>query len=153
MKKVISSQPRTTDAQWRIFSLKPQTFGLGQTNRADKFWGFRLNYQHPFWYCESLVHVFHYSTIVSTKTKPLYPHPKYLFGIGIWIWIWTAKNQGLSLRVSVVRVLSLQSYGKKSHSSQAQGIRFKTSWNHFWIRILIHKNIFSFYSSYEKEKS
>ena len=20
------------------------------------------------------------------KTKPLYPHPKYLFGIGIWVW-------------------------------------------------------------------
>ena len=33
------------------------------------------------------------------KTKPLYPLPKYLFGIGIliWIWIWAAKN-----RVSVV---------------------------------------------------
>ena len=35
------------------------------------------------------------------KTKPLYPHPKNLFGIGILIW--AAKNQGFSLRVSVVR--------------------------------------------------
>ena len=66
---------------------KSQTFGLGQTNWADKFWGifryFRPNYQQPFWYSESLVHVFHYSTIISTKNmKPLYPHPKYTFGIG-----------------------------------------------------------------------
>ena len=35
------------------------------------------------------------------KTKSLYPNPKYLFGIGIGIW--AAKNQGFSLRVSVVR--------------------------------------------------
>ena len=26
-------------------------------------WNFQLNYQHPFWYSESLVRVFHYSTI------------------------------------------------------------------------------------------
>ena len=61
---------------------------------------FRPNYQHPFWYSESLVHVFQKSTIISTKTKPLYPHPKYFFGIGISIC--AAKNQGFSLRVSVV---------------------------------------------------
>ena len=35
------------------------------------------------------------------KPKPLYPHPKYLFGIGIQIW--AAKNLEVSLRVSVVR--------------------------------------------------
>ena len=28
---------------------------------------FRPNYQHSFWYSESLVHVFHYSTFISTK--------------------------------------------------------------------------------------
>ena len=28
---------------------------------------FRPNYQHLFWYSESLAHVFHYSTIVSTS--------------------------------------------------------------------------------------
>jgi hypothetical protein len=27
------------DAQWSLFSSKYQTFGLGQTNWADKFWG------------------------------------------------------------------------------------------------------------------
>jgi hypothetical protein len=36
----------------------------------------------PFWYSESLGYVFHYSTIISKKTKPSYPHPKCLFGIG-----------------------------------------------------------------------
>ena len=30
---------RTTDAQWSLFSMKSRTFGLGQTNWADKFWG------------------------------------------------------------------------------------------------------------------
>ena len=35
---------------------------------------FPPNYQYPFWYSEFLVHVFHYSTIISTNK--LYPHPK-----------------------------------------------------------------------------
>ena len=30
---------RTTDAQWSLFSLKFQTFRLGQTIWADNFWG------------------------------------------------------------------------------------------------------------------
>ena len=64
---------------------------------------FQPNYQHPLLYSESLVHVFHYSNIFLQKTKPLYPHPEYLFGIGIWIW--AAKNKGFSLRASVVRAL------------------------------------------------
>jgi hypothetical protein len=56
------------------FSLKSRTFGLGQTNWADKFWGIWgifsrtvSNCKHPFWYSESLVHVFHYSIIIFTK--------------------------------------------------------------------------------------
>ena len=56
---------RTTDDQWNLFSLKSRTFGLWQTNWADKFcWP---NYQRPFWYNESHVQVFHYSTIISTR--------------------------------------------------------------------------------------
>ena len=31
--------PRSTDFQWSLFSSKSQTFGLGQTIWADKFWG------------------------------------------------------------------------------------------------------------------
>ena len=31
-------KPRTTDAQWSLFSSKYQTFGLGQKIWADKFW-------------------------------------------------------------------------------------------------------------------
>ena len=62
------------------------------------------DYQHPFCYCKFLVHVYHYSTIISTKkTKPLYPTPKYLFGSGIWML--AAKNLRFSLRVSVVLVV------------------------------------------------
>jgi hypothetical protein len=56
---------------------------------ADKFWGIWGIFGQTI-SSESLVHVFHYSSIISTKTKPLYPHPKYLFGIGILIW--AAKN-------------------------------------------------------------
>ena len=41
-------------------------------NKSDKWLlghlGNWLDYQHQFWYCESLVHVFHYSTTISTKT-------------------------------------------------------------------------------------
>ena len=37
------------------------------------------------------------------KTEPLYPHPKYLFGI--LILIWAAKDLGFSHRVSVIREL------------------------------------------------
>jgi hypothetical protein len=35
---------------------------------------FQSNYQHPFWYFESLVHIFHYSAIISTKKLSLYFH-------------------------------------------------------------------------------
>ena len=64
---------------------------LREDKEPDKFWGiwgiFRPNYQNPFWDSETLVLVFHYSTIISTKKLSLYNlHPKYLFGIGIWIW-------------------------------------------------------------------
>ena len=36
---LLLSDARTTDAQWSLFSSKSQTFGLRQTNWADKFWG------------------------------------------------------------------------------------------------------------------
>ena len=65
----------TTEAQWSLFTLKSRTFGLGKTNWADKFWsiwGFfgrtiSTHFGIYFWYSKSLVHVFHYSTIISTK--------------------------------------------------------------------------------------
>ena len=88
---------RTTDAQWSLFSLKSRIFGLGQTNWADKFWGISGIFgqtisTHFGTVSETLVHVFHHSTIISTKNKLLYPHPKYVIGFGIGIWIWAAKN-------------------------------------------------------------
>ena len=36
---------------------------------------FRQNYQHPFWYSESII-----QPLFLQKTKPLYPHPQ------IFIW-------------------------------------------------------------------
>ena len=89
-------EPRTTNVQWSLFSLKSRTFGLGQTNWADKFWGV--------WGIFSQTNSTHFGTVSPLsmfsiiqplflqKTKPLYPQPKYLFGIRIWIWIWVAKN-------------------------------------------------------------
>ena len=39
-------------------------------------------YQHPFWYYD-LSMFFINQPLFLQKTKPLYPNPKYLFGIGI----------------------------------------------------------------------
>ena len=82
-------QAQTTDAQRSLFSLKSRTFGLGQTNWADKFWGL--------WGIFGQTISTHFGTVIVSplsmfsiiqplflqKTKSLYPHPKYLFGIGI----------------------------------------------------------------------
>ena len=46
-------------------------------------------------------------TLFLQKTKPLYPHLKYLIGI----WIWAAKNEGFSLCVSIVRAVSAVKQG------------------------------------------
>ena len=88
--------PRTRDAQWRLFSSKFQTFGLGQTFWADKFggiWGIFVQIL-VLWVpcpCFPLIMDFFISRSPCInqpwflqKTKLLYPHPKYLFGIGIW---------------------------------------------------------------------
>ena len=55
----------------KAFFLKIPNFWAWADKFGRKFWGylgyFRPNCQHPFWYSESLVHVFYYSTIGSTK--------------------------------------------------------------------------------------
>ena len=79
------------------FTSKSQTFGLGQTILADKFW--------DIWGI--------FSQLISTQlgtvsplsmfsiNQPLFfTNPTYLFGIGICIW--AAKNLGFSHRVYVV---------------------------------------------------
>ena len=43
---------------------------------------FRPNNQHPFGYRESHVHVFHYSTIISTKNQA------FISTLQIFIWDW-----------------------------------------------------------------
>ena len=69
------------------FSSKSQTFGLGQTIWADKFWGI--------WSIFGQFIITHFGTmsplsmfsinepLFLQRTKPLYPNLKYLFGIGI----------------------------------------------------------------------
>jgi hypothetical protein len=42
---------------------------------------FLPNYQRPFWYSEYMFSII--QTLFLQKTKPLYPHPKYSFGVGI----------------------------------------------------------------------
>ena len=92
--KVLLMQTRTTDTQWSIFTSKSQFFELGQTIWADKFWAI--------WGIFGRTISTHFGTVsplsifpinqqlLQQKTKPLYPNPKYLFGIGIWIKV--AKN-------------------------------------------------------------
>jgi hypothetical protein len=67
-----------------FFSWISGTFGLGQTNWADKFWGiFGQTISTHFGTASSLSMFFIIQPLFLQKTKPLYPHPKYLFGIGI----------------------------------------------------------------------
>jgi hypothetical protein len=74
---------------------------LGQTNWADRFWGvwgiFSQTISTHFGSVSNLSMFSIIQPLFLQKTKPLYPHPKYLFGIGILIW--TAKNLGFSLCV------------------------------------------------------
>ena len=84
-----SFETRTTDAQWGLFFIEIQNFWawadklVGQINFGH-LWYFRPNYQHPFWYSKSLVHVYHYSTIISKKNEA--------FNYERGIWVWAAKN-------------------------------------------------------------
>ena len=71
--QALCSQSWTTDTLCRLFSLKSQTFGLGQTNWADKSWGIWRVLGQTFRTRFETVHVFHYSTIISTKLS-LYIH-------------------------------------------------------------------------------
>jgi hypothetical protein len=57
-----------------FFHWNPELLGFGRQTRqinSGVFWGILSDFQHPFWYSESLVHVFHYSTIISTKKLSL----------------------------------------------------------------------------------
>ena len=85
--------PRITDygQPERAFFQKPQTFRLGQTNWVDKFWGiFGQTISIHFGIVSPLSMFSIIQPLFLQKTKPLYPHPKHLYGIGIRIW--AAKN-------------------------------------------------------------
>jgi hypothetical protein len=79
--------PQNTDAQCSLFSSKYQTFGLWQTIWSDKFWGIwgifvRFISTH-FGTVSPMCIISNNQPLFLQKTKPLYSHPKYLFGIGI----------------------------------------------------------------------
>ena len=61
---MISICPRTTDAKWSLFYWNPELLGLARQIG-------QISIIQP---------------LFLQKTKPLYPHSKYLFGIGIWLW-------------------------------------------------------------------
>ena len=69
------------------FSSKSQTFGLGQTIWADKFWGilgiFGQFISTHFGTVSPLSMFSINQPLFLQKTKLLYPNPKYLFRIGI----------------------------------------------------------------------
>ena len=87
--KILKYAPQYYLADFSIFSIKSNYLYHGlRTPRESffskilNFWAwadilgrkflrhlgyFQPDYQHPFWYGEFLVHVFHYSTIISTK--------------------------------------------------------------------------------------
>ena len=91
--------PQTTDTQKELFF---KNLELSGWNFLRHLGYFRPDYQHPFWYCESMFSII--QPLFLQKTKPLYLTPKYLFRS--WIWIWAAKNLRFCLRVSVVRASS-----------------------------------------------
>ena len=71
-----------------FFSLKSQIFGLGQTNRADTFWGIFGRAISTHFDTVSPLSMFSINqSLFLQKTKP---NNKLIFEIGIWIW--AAKN-------------------------------------------------------------
>ena len=75
---------------------------------AHKFWGIWCIFSQTIQtilvkYIGPLSMFFIIQPLFLQKTKPLYSHPKHLFGM--WIWIWATKYYGFSLCVSVVPVL------------------------------------------------
>ena len=67
-----------------FFSSKSQSCGLGQTIWADKFWGIFEQFISTQFGTVSPLSMFSINQpLFLQKTKPLYPNPKYLFGIGI----------------------------------------------------------------------
>jgi hypothetical protein len=73
----LCTETQTMDAQWSLFSSKSQTFGLGQTIWADKFWGiwsiFRQFISTHFGTVSSWSMFSINQLLFLQKTKPLYP--------------------------------------------------------------------------------
>ena len=67
----------------KVFIQKSQTFGFGQTNWAENFWGIWGTISTYFGTVGSLSMFSINQPLFLQKTKPLYQYPKYLFGVGI----------------------------------------------------------------------
>ena len=86
LKKVFEFYQGLRTPNEAFFHCNPELLGLGRligqiSSGAFGVGIFGKNYEHPFWYSESLAHVFHYSTNISTKELSLYPKYIYL-GLG-----------------------------------------------------------------------
>ena len=91
-----SLTPRTTDAQWSLFHWNPELLGLGRqigqinSGAFGVLIGWIISTHFGTVSPLSMFNIPLFNHYFYNKTKPLYPHPKYLFGIVIWIW--AAKN-------------------------------------------------------------
>ena len=79
--------PRTTDAQWSFLFIKRPNCRAWADNLGRSILGhlgyFRLIYQHPFWYSESLVRVFPLFNHYFNQKLSLYIHiPNIYWGLG-----------------------------------------------------------------------
>ena len=86
-----------------FFHQSPKLLSLGRKFGKINFWAFGLFLADL---SATILSMFSINQqLFLQKTKPLYPNPKYLFGIGIGIGIliWAAMNYGFSHRVSIVR--------------------------------------------------
>jgi hypothetical protein len=89
--------------QRKLFSLKSRTFGLGEKNWADKFWGiwgiFGRTISTHFCTVSPLSMFSIIQALFIQKTKPLNPHPKYAF----WDWDLNLGRKELGISPSCVR--------------------------------------------------
>ena len=115
----------TTDAQLSLFLLKSRTFGLGQLN-SGAFGVFSANYQHPFQY----VHVFHHSTIISTKYLSLYIHiPNIFLVLGFEFWLQRIRDLALACSCQKASILSPIQVFLNFRSFDFRGFQFTAVYN------------------------
>ena len=100
-------QSGTTDAQKSLLGLG---WHVGQLN-SGALGVFRPNYQHPFWYNESLVRVFHLFNHCFYKKLSLYIHiPNTYLGLGFEVGLQRMRDLALVCPQSVLWVKEITRY-------------------------------------------